>query len=203
MKFIGGHPALDFVNTVGGWSSGRPREDKFETFGDLIRWAKLASALSAADAVSSARLARDDARQAANVLALARALRRVLHGIFNCVLENRKPRAADVKFLQDELRIARQHQRLAAASRGFLWTWDERPALDSILWRVSQVAADLLTSQDLARVRRCAGENCGWMFLDTTRNHSRHWCDMKDCGNLAKVRRFRERQAGVGGQRVS
>jgi predicted RNA-binding Zn ribbon-like protein len=197
MKFIAGYPALDFVNTVGGWSSERPLEDKLQTYDDLIRWAELARLLDASDAVTSARLARHHARKAAKVLARARALRGVLHRIFNCNSEDRKPRAADVKFLQDELRIAREHQRLAATGGRFLWTWDKRPVLDTILWRVSQSAADLLTSQDLARVRRCAGENCGWMFLDTTRNHSRHWCDMQDCGNLAKVRRFRARQAQV------
>ena len=197
MKFIAGHPALDFVNTVGGWSAERPLEDKLETISDLIRWAELARLLSATDAVTSARLARHHARQAGKVLGRARALRRVLHRIFLCVLENRKPRPADVQFLQAELRIARQHQRLAATRGGFLWTWDERPVLDTILWRISQSAADLLTSHDLGRLRRCAGENCGWLFLDTTRNHSRHWCDMQDCGNLAKVRRFRARQAQV------
>jgi predicted RNA-binding Zn ribbon-like protein len=59
---------------------------------------------------------------------------------------------------------------------------------------VSGSAAELLTSTELARVRECGGENCGWMFLDNSRNHSRHWCDMQDCGNRAKVRRFRQRQ---------
>ena len=131
------------------------------------------------------------------------ALRRVLHCLFMSYLGNRNPAAADLKAFEDELRIARRHQILSATGRGFLWTWDQRPALDSVLWRVSQSTADLLVSPNLARLRRCAGENCGWMFLDATRNHSRQWCDMRDCGNLAKVRRFRVRQAGVCGQLVS
>jgi len=42
MKFLGGIPCLDFVNTVGGWRSGRVLEDKLETYADLIRWAELA-----------------------------------------------------------------------------------------------------------------------------------------------------------------
>lgn len=203
MKFIAGHPALDFVNTVGGWSAEQPLEDKLGSYGDLVRWAELARLLDAGDTVAPERLARNRPRQAARVLARARALRGILHRLFNRILENRKPRPADVQFLQNELRIARQHQRLASTAAGFHWTWDEHPALDGILWKVSQSAADLLTSPDLARVRRCAGENCGWMFLDATRNHSRHWCDMQDCGNLAKVRRFRQRRAGVAGPRVS
>jgi|SRR5579872_4773681 len=202
MKFIGAHPALDFVNTVGGWSAETALEDKLENFSDLIRWGRWAKLVGAADVSASVRLASRHPRQAAQVLARARALRGVLRHLFNCRLENRDPEAADLKGFQKELRIARRHQILTGTGRGFLWTWDQRPALDSVLWRVGQSAADLLVSTDLARVRRCAGENCGWMFLDTTRNHSRQWCDMKDCGNLAKVRRFRKRQAGVRGQRV-
>jgi len=203
MKFIGAHPALDFVNTVGGWSAETPLEDKLENFGDLIHWGKLAKLIGGVDVTTSVRMARRHPRQASQVLARARAMRAVLYCLFNCYLENRNPAAADLKAFEDELRTARRHQMLTATGRGFLWTWDQRPSLDSILWRVSQSAADLLVSPELARVRRCAGENCGWMFLDATRNHSRQWCDMQDCGNLAKVRRFRKRQAGVRGQRVS
>jgi len=70
----------------------------------------------------------------------------------------------------------------------------EGAALERVLWSVTLTAADLLTSGDLSQVRLCDGEDCGWLFLDTSRNHSRHWCDMKDCGNRAKVRRFRTRR---------
>ena len=195
MKFIGGHPALDFVNTVGGWMSGIAVEDKLETFGDLIRWAELTKILGTAEAAASARLARTQHGQAAKVLARARSLRGALHRVFDCFLESRTPNAADLRAFQRELGVAREQQVLAAGPGGFHFTWNKQPAVDAVLWRVSQSAADLLTSADLGRVRRCAGENCGWMFLDKTRNHSRHWCDMKDCGNLAKVRRFRERRA--------
>jgi predicted RNA-binding Zn ribbon-like protein len=68
------------------------------------------------------------------------------------------------------------------------------PALDRMLWPLAHSAAELLASSERARVRLCEGEDCGWLFLDTSRNGARHWCDMKDCGNRAKVRRFRERQ---------
>ncbi|MGI8786895.1 MAG: CGNR zinc finger domain-containing protein [Pyrinomonadaceae bacterium] len=63
-----------------------------------------------------------------------------------------------------------------------------------MLWRISESAAAVLTTGDLTRVRQCGGDCC-WMFLDTSRNRSRQWCDMKDCGNLAKVRRFRRKNS--------
>ena len=52
-------------------------------------------------------------------------------------------------------------------------------------------AVDLLTSPDVERVRTCAAAACAWLFLDTTKNRARCWCDMKTCGNREKVRRFR------------
>ena len=63
-----------------------------------------------------------------------------------------------------------------------------------MLWPVARSAADLLTSDDLGRVRECAGERCNWLFIDRSKNHSRRWCDMQDCGNVAKVRRYRSRK---------
>ena len=201
MKFIGGHPALDFVNTVSGWSEGTPLEDKLEDFSDLVRWATAVRLLSPDQANGLARLGRNHPRQSFYALARARSLRLALYRILNCLLETENPKPADLELLQKELRIARQHQALEAAGRALVWSWGKRTELDSVLWRISQSAADLLTSNEIVRLRRCAGETCRWMFLDTSRNHSRQWCDMKDCGNLAKIRRFRARQAQLPGTR--
>ncbi len=96
--------------------------------------------------------------------------------------------------LSRELSIARDHERLSRSADVFAWTWDDRYALDLVLWSVSRSAAELLTSGELSTLRQCGGEECGWLFLDPSRNHSRQWCDMRDCGNRAKVRRFRARR---------
>jgi predicted RNA-binding Zn ribbon-like protein len=195
MKFVGGLPCLDFVNTVGGWSAGGPREDKLETFADLIRWSELAGLLEREEGRALARLAGRRPSEASKALKRAKGLRTAAYGLLRRAAENRAPLPRNLAVFRTELWIARRHQELSWAGRGFHWaSRDANRALDSILWRVSQSTADLLTSPDLARVRQCGGENCGWLFLDTTRNHSRHWCDMKDCGNLAKVRRFRQRR---------
>jgi predicted RNA-binding Zn ribbon-like protein len=62
-----------------------------------------------------------------------------------------------------------------------------------MLWPVVRSAAELLTSDELGRVRECAADNCAWLFLDRSKNRSRRWCDMAVCGNRDKVRRFRQR----------
>jgi predicted RNA-binding Zn ribbon-like protein len=56
---------------------------------------------------------------------------------------------------------------------------------------VARSAAELLISPERACVRECASETCTWLFVDTTKNHSRRWCDMNSCGNRYKVRKFR------------
>ena len=77
-----------------------------------------------------------------------------------------------------------------------MWTWQEAPScIDLLLWRIAQAAAELLTSPDLQRVRRCDASNCRWLFLDKSKNHSRRWCDMKICGNREKARAYYQRVA--------
>jgi predicted RNA-binding Zn ribbon-like protein len=80
----------------------------------------------------------------------------------------------------------------------FAWTWAEPASrLDAPLWPLVRQAAELLVGADLKRVRECAASDCRWLFLDTSKNHSRRWCDMKSCGNRAKVRRFYRRKREV------
>ncbi len=72
--------------------------------------------------------------------------------------------------------------------------WDFKGAppsalLGPIVWR----AVELLESGPVDRVKECAADDCRWLFLDTSKNRSRHWCSMQTCGNVSKVRRFRER----------
>ena len=65
------------------------------------------------------------------------------------------------------------------------------------LWPVAIDAWDLLTEPELAQVRQCPVDagGCGWLFLDTSRAGNRRWCDMRTCGNRAKVRAHYSRTA--------
>ena len=205
LKFVGGVLCLDFVNTVGGRASlvsakrGRDYADaiiteKLDAYDDLLLWSELGGMISRREGKALAERAVAHPREAAAVLARARALRESLYRIFRCSVEKWRPEEADLDVLGKELAIARDHERLRLADAGFTWAWDaDAEALDRMLWPVARSAAELLTSGDLPRVRQCGSDRCRWMFLDTSRNRSRQWCDMKDCGNLAKVRRFRER----------
>src|SRR5437773_1881421 len=85
--------------------------------------------------------------------------------------------------------------RLSATDDGFAWTLDSSAAeLDAVLRPLVESAVSLLTSERLARLRRCGNSTCYWLFLDETKNCSRRWCEMASCGNLMKVRRHRANQ---------
>jgi predicted RNA-binding Zn ribbon-like protein len=97
--------------------------------------------------------------------------------------------------LNEVLGQALSHLRLSStADRGFELAWvDRHDGFESLLWPIARSAADLLTSEQRMRVHQCNGERCTWLFLDMSKNKTRRWCNMADCGNRAKARRFYER----------
>ncbi|MGE3741501.1 MAG: ABATE domain-containing protein [Geminicoccaceae bacterium] len=198
-KFIAGNPALDFVNSVSGWVAGAPRGEHLRTYGDLVAWG-LDAGLVAPRAAK--RLLAEAARQpraAAQALSRGVALRDCLHRLFAALAQGRPPARADLEAVNAAIGDALAHQRLVRRGDGFVWDWDDAPALDRVLWPVLRAVTDLLTSERLARVRECGGERCHWLFLDETKNASRRWCDMSVCGNRAKARRHYDRSHGRAG----
>lgn len=205
-KFIGGSLCLDFVNTVAGRSGNldkektldyqdRPRAEKIDDYADLLTWSVKAKLMTETEAKRRLQAAKQKPLAAGKVLRRARILRESLYRLFKSVVEGWKPAAEDLKKLNQELIIARQHQTLAWTKNGCVFHWIEsEDTLDSMLWQIAESAAETLTAEDLTRLRQCGGDNCRWLFFDTSRNRSRQWCDMRDCGNLAKVRRFRRKQ---------
>jgi predicted RNA-binding Zn ribbon-like protein len=206
-KLIGGLSSLDFVNTVGGREasahSGREpnyqggfREERLDEYEDLLAWGKKSGLLSEAEVRNLERKAKDEPRTAAAVLKRAVKLREAVYRLFKAAIEGWQPDEADLNKLNEELLEARAQENVVFDKNGFHFGWkdDERVSLDKVLRMLAQSAADVLTSEDLSRVKQCGGDSCGWVFLDTSRSGNRVWCDMKDCGNLAKVHRFRRKR---------
>ncbi len=194
-KFVGGRLCLDFLNTVGGRvGPATVLREKLPDYHALLEWSRLAGIATPSQARILARLAQSHPQQARSALTRAVLLRESLYRIFVAAVRARRPDARDLAILDRELQLARSRQRLSHHRGSFHLTWEHcQPTLDRILWPIALSSAELLTSGDLSRLRQCEGSDCGWMFLDTSRNRSRHWCDMKDCGNRAKVMRFRSR----------
>jgi predicted RNA-binding Zn ribbon-like protein len=189
---VGGRLCLDFCNTTGdrrGMS-----EERFEAYSDIVGWGWRAGILNAEEAARLTRLGQRSPTEALTVWERAVTLREALCSIFWAVAETHRIRPGALDVLNGELAGAMARSQVVPTDTGFTWLWAEGgKALDCVLWPIARSAADLLTEGPLAAIRRCEGKGCGWLFLDTSRNRTRRWCDMRICGNRAKARRHHER----------
>jgi predicted RNA-binding Zn ribbon-like protein len=200
-EFVAGNLALDFTNLVHNHGSKAPGkdpekdpEDDLKTFSDLTAWCHQAGLLSHGQCRQlkkrKSALASADFRRAV-------ALRESLYEVFSRIALGQIVRPEALRRLNGHFREAMAAASLRSAGKRFEMTWDDRGAPLQRVWgAITRSAVSLLTSDRLRRVRQCAGENCTWLFLDTSRNGMRRWCDMQACGNRFKVQRFRKRNAG-------
>jgi predicted RNA-binding Zn ribbon-like protein len=182
----GGHIALDFTNTLSSRLSPPPVEH-LSSYAALVAFAEQSGILPAAEGARRRAWAQREAAQAERVRAGAVELREALYRIFDGLAEGRLPARDDLAVLNAWIGRLR-------LGEGLAWEWAAgADAPDALLAPVVLSAVELLTSERRARVRACAADDCAWFFLDTSKNHSRRWCDMNSCGNRMKARRHYER----------
>lgn len=177
----GGAAALDFVNTIDP-RFGPDAVDLVSSPQALRDWAAFAGI------VEGLRVDRRGFRRALEV-------RDALDAIFRAVAEARQPTARDLEKLRDAYLEVLDHARLRGEPGDMHWHLPARAGVDLLLLPVLESALELLQSP--ARIRECPGENCGWLFVDSTKNASRKWCSMDPCGNRDKMRRYRTRKRGA------
>jgi predicted RNA-binding Zn ribbon-like protein len=196
IELAGGALALDFANTIGG-THVRPTHDHLRDYGDITRFAVLAGGLQPGLAKRLAQRAERDPRRAAAVYELGITLREAIWAVFSALASGEAPRDADLALIGDAAAAGAARSRLVYDRDGVGWSLPaDGDELERPLWEFARSAADLLTSGERERIKECASTTCEWVFLDRSRNHSRRWCDMSDCGNRAKARRFQaKRQA--------
>jgi predicted RNA-binding Zn ribbon-like protein len=189
--FIADHRALDFVNTevaIGG----APR-DLLDGFADLVAWLERAGALERT-AARKALAAWGGKRAGQAVLEEARALRAAVHRLADAAVEGRPVPRAVVARVNELLGRGTSVARVVPEEGGFV----TRRALRlrdpvDLLVPVAEAVADFLCHADLGRVRRCTHPACVLYFLDTTKNGTRRWCDMRACGNRANAAAYYRR----------
>ncbi|MAW81488.1 MAG: hypothetical protein CMI63_14720 [Parvularcula sp.] len=190
---IGGNAALDFVNTAADWASGDP-EDRLggpEGFG---KWAEMAGLLYADDMKRLREEIAADPKAGEDAFETAIRLRAALWRIFNAVITDAEVDEDDLAFLDACKVRAANHCRLARDGDGFRRRCaEEAPALERALRLIVEAAEDFLLNGRLDRLHACGGDACEWLFVDTSKNGKRRWCDMATCGNDAKVKKFRKR----------
>ncbi|HEX9447051.1 MAG TPA: ABATE domain-containing protein, partial [Dongiaceae bacterium] len=184
-EFCGSRLALDFCNTL---SPDRPadRNDRLADLTGLLAWARRAG--WSLQGVRPEHLATGD-------LAAFRSLRQRLRSLFTAAIDATAPDPDDIDALDGAVLDAFSVLRLTTGGAGKPLAWRETAGpLDKLRHAIARDAADLLTAGDLARLKRCPGERCGWLFYDGSKNGTRRWCVMEDCGTRAKVKSFRARR---------
>ncbi len=186
---------LQFANTAQWHASEHPKE-KLKTYNDLVKWAILSEILSEKEAQELISKAEREPSRAEDVLKRALELREAIYHVFSDVSTGNPPSEKDIEVINLNLSKTMAQSRLVHTKDGFIWsTSREKGELDYMLDPVVRSAAELLTSDSLERVKECADDRgCGYLFMDKSRNKSRRWCDMTECGNRAKAQRFYQKR---------
>ena len=190
IKRVGGRLCLDFMNTVPG-RGGADLGEYFNRYQDLVAWSRHVGTITHREAKTLSLIATQLPPEAKAAHGRAIELREIIYGIFSCIVEGESPTEKDLKAFNDYLSRTMRQSRIIKTKDGLFWDSNgDKKQLDWILNPIVRSAADLLVSDETKKIKSCSDPKCGWLFLDISRNQSRRWCDMKDCGNRAKASRF-------------
>ena len=189
---IGGDLCLDFANTLYGHAE-VIHEYLFD-YRDLVLWSRHVGILDSDRAETLLSKWEQAPVESEAVFRQAIQIRETIYRVFAGIAHDESPQSDDIVQLHQAWLENESHSRLLQTESGFMMGWEEGDAVDSMLWPITRSAVELLTSDDLKRVKQCG--RCDWLFLDRSRNQSRRWCSMDACGNRVKMaRRYtREKQ---------
>ena len=186
LRIVGGDLALDLANTL----EGRDTPETLVDYAELAAWAALVGAVDDAEPLTA--IAVEHPAPATRALDDVRRLRTAVDRVFRPLADGGAPPPDALEELAAFAAEAAAHARLTPHDGGFELSWDADD-LRRPLWPIATAAVDLLRCGPLDRLKTCA--NCPWLFIDRSRNRSRRWCTMDECGVHLKMRRYRARQA--------
>jgi predicted RNA-binding Zn ribbon-like protein len=193
---VGERLCMDFINTVSWRESAEKRRDWFTSYAKLVDWCIHAEVLTGQQAKSLLIKSKEKPSEAGDVLKQAIEMREVMYQIFKDISKETSPHPRDLeRFNEYVSRFYQSMQVILEKDHYTLKFKNTGKTLDTMLPPILQSAVDILVSKnDLERIKQCEGDPCGWLFFDTSRNRSRRWCSMADCGNRAKARRFYQKE---------
>jgi predicted RNA-binding Zn ribbon-like protein len=187
--------ALSFANTRY-WRGSKPVET-LAGMEDVLVWLARSAGDGRPAIKQPGRRARADAAAAARLFDQTIVPREALYRAFAAMAAAEPVRDSDFAMLSNAVAQAPPRDRIVRANDGFAWYVQPRePSAAFLLAPVLWSAGDLMTGPARQRIRRCANDDCLWLFLDESKSGTRRWCDMATCGNRAKARRHYERSKG-------
>jgi predicted RNA-binding Zn ribbon-like protein len=185
---------IHFANLVVWRASDRP-VDQLTGVDMLLRFGRWAGILDEGEVAYLRQRAEESPEEAEAALERARAAREVIYRTLFALANHTSAAPADIALLNEVVAEAQAQVHLAPTVQAgrFEWRWkSEEPQFEMVLWAAARSAAELLTSEELNKVKSCPGEGCAYLFMDLSRNGKRRWCEMDVCGNRNKVKRFRQ-----------
>jgi len=193
LHLIGGALCLDFANTASGRGTEQAQEH-LRSYRDLLDWSVHAGSLPTSSAKRLHRSSAGAPAAAGGVLKRAIALREATRHAVLSIASAGPVAALDIATIKREAAAAITAAELGVALGHGRWGWpNDTSDLARPLWPVARSAMAILDNADPDRLKLCPGHDCGWIFLDRSKNNSRRWCDMAVCGNRAKARRYYRR----------
>lgn len=198
LPIVAGNLALDFANTVDD-PLGPQRWDHIATVEGLMRWAGRVGLMTG----EASQALHFSASKVASPLSTAHLLRQALNDVFGSLAEAEP--VADEAWGRLRCFVADAHSAAALVPADsprstYRYDWIHLADIRSVIHPVAAAAGQLLVNDDLSRLKRCARARCPWLFLDYSKNHSRRWCSMDDCGRAEKIERYLAKRAA---QRIS
>ncbi|GGV82895.1 CGNR zinc finger domain-containing protein [Streptomyces massasporeus] len=191
MSLVGGHPVLDFANTIAWRLDPARTADRVQGPEAWVRWAVAGGLLTADRAETMLRAETADSAPTEDETAALMDLRATLVRILDALVDDEAPPAEEWEALRRSMVLARED---AALFPSFPLRW--QPGTDhlgDLAHTLVLLTEDLLSGDGLGRIRRCAGPGCGWFFLDRSRSGTRRWCSSDDCGNRDRAKRHYSR----------
>lgn len=192
IQFNGGTLCLDFVNTVHDRKK-KPVPDYLHHITDLIAWAEKIGLVDKKTGALLNRSIPGNLEKGNRFFAYALDLRELLYGMFFTISRGKAIRNADLERFNAYIADHFSHISLKANEGQYDADWNlPNDSLQRITAPVVKDAYELLLGNRPDRVKECP--NCGWLFLDTTKNGKRRWCSMKSCGSNIKALEWYYRQ---------
>ncbi len=189
-QLIAGDPALDLVNTLDWRFRESGTEELVMNYDDVLLFAEQSGVLTQKQARALRRGTSSTA--GGHVVEGIRGLREALADVLYAGLDGKNSSSASLRTLERLMRETREQTRLVRDGVRLKWDWaGAETKAEYPLWLLTRAASRLLLSENVQLVRACANPECRWLFMDTSKNHTRRWCDMKLCGNRMKARRFK------------
>ncbi len=191
-KVIGGALCFDFSNTISYRNRPKPHE-WLDTIENFEAWCQIVKVLNSSEAELLRKEMDQNIDKASTKITFLKEFRDVIYRLFSSIVDNESPKNEDLKFLNELTKQRIGRREIKFDDGRFIFSHDNSLSFfERVVHEIYNATIHGLTQMDIKRIKKCT--SCEWLFYDTSKNLSRKWCVMEDCGNRDKVNRFNKRK---------